>query len=187
MKKVFFIGFNKTATTAFHKLFLESGYKSWHNKRKKIKLVETLYYNLQNNLPVLFGIDDGVSYLDLGGVYNNQLIEGCAFYKEFYKEYPNSYFVLQTRSKEKWINSRYKWNNLPQRHAEILGISVDEVIHRWKEEWDVHHNAVRNFFKNRPNFIEYNIEKDNIEKLIHFLHKDFVLNKECWKKRNVTK
>jgi len=189
MKKVFFIGFNKTATVSFHKLFLESGYNSWHNfsrKNKKKNLGKVMYYNLQNNLPILTGINDAVAYSDLGGSYKDSIIEGCTLFKEMYEEYPNSYFVLQTRPKNKWLQSRINWNNLPYRVATTLNITVEETLERWSTEWDEHHNNVRIFFKNNPNFLEYNIETDDIDKLVEHVSKDFTLLKEHWKKRNVT-
>lgn len=191
MKKVFFIGFNKTATVAFHNLFLDSGYASWHNFRRKGKsknnLGKVMQYNLQNNLPILTGIDDAIAYSDLGGSYKDSIIEGCTLYKEMYKEYPDSYFILQTRPKNKWLQSRIKWRNLPQRIATTLNITVEETLERWSTEWDEHHNNVRTFFKNNPNFLEYNIETDDIDKLIRHVSKDFVLLKDHWKKRNITK
>jgi len=190
MKKVFFIGFNKTATVAFHNLFLDSGYASWHNccrKNKKKNLGKTMHYNLQNDLPILTGIDDAIAYSDLGGSYKDSIIEGCTLYKEMYKEYPDSYFILQTRPKNKWLQSRMRWRDLPQRVATILNITVEETLERWRTEWDEHHNNVRIFFKNNPNFLEYNIETDDIHKLIRHVSKDFNLLWHHWKERNITK
>jgi len=188
--KVFFIGFNKTATVAFHQFFLKNNYSSWHNYRRKGKkhnIGKRMDYNLINHKPILTGIDDAIAYSDLGGANKNSIVEGCFFYKELYKEYPSSYYILQTRTKENWINSRIKWNNLPQRTADILNISTDQVIKKWREDWDIHHKNVRKFFEDKDIFLEYNIETDNIMKLINFLSKDFNLNPIFWKKRNVSK
>jgi len=187
--KVFFIGFNKTATTAFHNLFLENGYKSAHNHiklNKKINIGKRIFCNLQNNFPILHSIDTNDVYSDLGGSFENKIVEGCFFYRELHYEYPESYFILQTRSKKQWLASRKKWRNLPQRHADILGITKEEVVLNWSKEWDLHHYNVRSFFRNKKNFLEFNIEKDNINNLINFLSKDYYIRKEYWKKRNVS-
>lgn len=190
--KIFFIGFNKTATTAFHRFFLDNNYKSFHNKKSKKNLALTIRNNLQNKLPILHSIDDAHCYSDLMYVDDNEYIEGHKYFKEIYNEYKNSYYVLQTRNLEDWINSRLAHCNriytLLERTQKTLNFSaVDQTVEFWKNDRDLHEQSVTEFFKRKDNFLKFNIDIDNIEKIVDFLRKDFTLDYSKWKKYNITR
>lgn len=95
--KVFFIGFNKCATTSFHKFFKKQGYRSFHNARKKIKLAPIIKYNIENKLPVLDGIDDGDVYSDLNAISEKECIEAQYYFKELYTNYSDAYFGVTNK------------------------------------------------------------------------------------------
>lgn len=79
-RKIFVIGFNKTGTITFHKLFSQNGLKSQH----KSKLWE----------------DEKFDCFSDGGDYKP--------FKEYFNKYPDSVFILNTRQLDKWIISRCK-------------------------------------------------------------------------------
>ena len=52
----------------------------------------------------------------------------------------------------------------------------------FRKDRDEQHKAVRNHFKDSKRFIEFDIEKDNIEKFIIFMRQaDIILLKGHWK------
>ena len=189
--KIFFIGYNKTATTAFHKFFLDNNYKSLHNKKNKKNLAVVLKSNIENNLPILHLIDDAHCYSDLMYVDNSEYIEGHKYFKEIFNEYSNSYYVLQTRNLEDWIKSRLchtGTQSLLARTKSAKKLShTDEVIEFWLEDIQNHIKEVKKFFYGNNKFLEYNIDNDNITKLVRFLKHDYMLNETKWKKHNVSR
>ena len=76
-KKYFVIGFNKTATTTFHNLFLKNNLTSQHSTR--------------------WNTDKYACFSDNGPVNN---------YKELDLKYENSIFILNVRELDKWLISR---------------------------------------------------------------------------------
>ena len=89
--KIFVIGFNKTGTTSINRLLQLENIKSIHSIT-----------------PVLKIINKYDAFTD--GTHLN--------FKEYYKRYPDSVFILNTRSIYSWILSRYK-------HAK------KKVVHFW--------------------------------------------------------
>ena len=58
---------------------------------------------------------------------------------------------------------------------------------RWSKEWDDHHLAVKEYFKNRPNdLIVFNIDTDPPEKLIEFFKDNFILDAKFYGHLNKT-
>jgi hypothetical protein len=141
MVKFFVIGFNKTATTTFHKLFLANNLKSEH---------KTVWH------PENFDC-----FSDNGNLNN---------FKELDKKYPDATFILNIRSLDTWLISRiafgYKYylkNNNPNW---AYPCSM-EMCKTWIEQRETHHLELIEHFKDRPNkLIIVNIEKDNWEQYI---------------------
>ena len=70
-----------TATTTFHTMFQLNDMKSYHGYHR---------HNIETNQ----------CFSDGGGYLNN--------YKDLYTKYPNSMFILNTRSLHSWVMSRFK-------------------------------------------------------------------------------
>ncbi len=79
MKKIFVIGFNKTATCTFHHLFLINGLLSQHATK--------------------WETDNYQCFSDNGNLNNYQLLD---------KKYKDAIFILNTRSLDLWLISRFK-------------------------------------------------------------------------------
>ena len=141
MSKIFVNGFNRTATTTFHKLFLANNLTSQHTTVWKPNMFQCFSDN---------------------GNLNN--------FKKLDKKYPDATFILNVRSLDKWIKSRiafgYKYylkNNTPN-----WGYPCSNLMCKtWIEERETHHLELVEHFKRKPHkLIIVNIEKDNWEQYI---------------------
>ena len=166
--KIFQIGFNKCGTTSLHQMFINSGLKSIHwdggNIAKKI------HSNIKQNKPPLNGVDKYDCYTDIENIDTNSfpLID---YYELLDKAYPNSLFILNTRPLDNWIKSRlnHQSGSYANTFKKVLGVKTDEeLITIWSEQWTEHHNKAIDYFKNRDNFIIFDIETEG-DKLTEFL------------------
>lgn len=174
--RVFQIGFNKCGTRSFHHFLEMNGIASVHYKRGK--LAQTMLENIRSGQPPLQGIDKWTGYTDMQAVSKAQVIEACEFYPKLAEYYPRSYFILNTRNKERWIQSRLNHGtkrNYAERYRAGLRLdSIQAVVDVWSDTWDRHHREVQAFFKKTgQNFLVYDIEADSPEKLSEFLSPDF--------------
>ncbi|KIN63740.1 Glycosyl transferase family 2 [Sulfitobacter noctilucicola] len=174
--RIFQIGFNKCGTRSFYDFFEKNGIKSVHYKRGD--LAHGISSNIAEGKPPLEGWDKWTAYTDMQWVKKTGVIEACGFYKEFAAYYPRSYFILNTRSKDRWIKSRLNHGtgqNYGNRYRLGLGLStMDETVAAWSAMWDLHHENVQRFFaETGQNFLVYNIEEDVPESLERFLAPDF--------------
>jgi hypothetical protein len=141
MGKIFVIGFNKTATTTFHKLFLANNLKSEHT---------TVWH------PENFDC-----FSDNGNLNN---------FKELDKRYPDATFILNVRSLDKWLTSRiaYAYKHYLKQNKPNWGYPCTmEMCKSWIEMREKHHLELLEHFKDRPHkLIIVNIENDNWEQYI---------------------
>ena len=77
--KYFIIGFNKTGTNTLHQLFLKNNLKSQHSGKWRLEQYQC--------------------FSDSEDIYR---------FEDLDKQYENSIFILNTRSLQKWIISRFK-------------------------------------------------------------------------------
>jgi hypothetical protein len=191
--KVFQIGFNKCGTDSISRLFKSSGYNAAH--WEKGKLARTIKYNLNNNIKILTGIENFMCYTDLDSTIDEFPNEAFKYFKEIDKQYPGSKFILNLRNIDTWIESRIhhnpfgknstkKYSDLFQQHYGLK--NIEEVKEYWKNDWETHIKNVLEYFKDRPDdLIVFNIETDNIDKLINFFNKfNIILYEKHWGKFN---
>ena len=174
--RIFQIGFNKCGTRSFYDFFEKNGIKSVHYKRGE--LASGISANIDTGKPPLAGWDKWTAYTDMQWVKKTGVIEACGFYKEFATYYPRSYFILNTRNKDRWINSRLNHGtgqNYGNRYRLGLGLStMEETVEAWSEMWDMHHEEVPKFLaQTGQHFLIYNIEEDTPDSLVKFLAPDF--------------
>lgn len=169
--KFFQIGFNKCGTRSINSLFKGNNVSCIHWDRGK--LAKRIKKNFENNLPLLTGYDNFTLFSDM----ECQLCEPkplyahIDFYKELDKQYPNSKFILNIRNRSNWIKSRL--NHRKGRYAKtalkIYRLSQPDLITRWEKDWDNHISDVQSYFTDKPGkLLVYNIETDNLQKLIDF-------------------
>ena len=200
--KIFQIGFNKTATTALFWLFINSGHSALHSNGRRSKRAGhpvisrchpqlTIHHNICAGLPPVTGLEDFDAFFDMEYDRPNSpvKIENFKFFDRFAIAYPNARFILNTRDKDSWLRSRQKHNDgrYIERSMERLGLSEDQVLDYWRDEYDRHHEAVRTFFENeRDRLFEFEIKTTPIQELIDFCAPEFSLNSECWGHSRVT-
>lgn len=180
--KIFQIGLNKCGTLSIHNLVKNSGYKSVHWEKGVI--ARQIFLNLSMGAPILNRIDKFDCFSDMQDTDLN--IYAYRYLEHFYKEYKNSYFILNTRNKDDWLRSRsnHKKGLLLNLSKKQFGLNVRQTLSLWSLEWDHHHKNVEKFFKRKGNFIKFHLNDDPIEKLIEFVKPDFQLNKNHWKVAN---
>ena len=72
-------------------------------------------------------------------------------------------------------------------NQKILKLSKEEVLAKWSKEWDDHHHAVLEYFKDRPNdLVVFDIDTDAPEKLVAFFKDNFALNPKFYAHLNQT-
>lgn len=190
-KYLFVIGFNKTGTTSVHRLFQKNGYMSAHWDEGN--LAKTMLENAKNSKPILEGYDHQYDvFSDMVFRSTQMYFEGNSLFKQLDKDYPNAYFLYNTRDMEKWLASRAKHPHIVNDetnldfHKRLLGTSeLVEVFDYWRQqrlrfEEDIHH-----YFKHKQNFIELDITDNKfVEKLVNLT--GFTLSPEHWDQYNKT-
>lgn len=147
-------------------------------------------------ISMLTRIEGADAYMDMFRCAFGVHVEGNMFFRELHREFPDSYFILQTRDENDWIRARFahrlmdegeNYPTLVERAKEALKIKSD---HNLKEYWLTYRRAheydVRNYFNDQGRFLEFNIDTDDISKLINFVSDDYTLNARAWKRYNRT-
>lgn len=182
--RVVLLGFNKCGTRSFWQLFVKSGYRALHNHFKDKDVKELEYSGQTRNAAKLMeaniaqkkrpfeGFENFTFYGDLEFLDSGRYVEGIKRYREIQTAYPDTVFILNTREKEGWINSRRRHQN--GRYLEVfkryLGVSSDEeCFEHWSQAWDAHLQGVRRYFSDSDQLIEFDIESDEIDPLIEAL------------------
>ena len=140
--KYFVIGFNKTATTTFHELFLKNNLTSQHTENK-------------------WEIEKYTCFSDNGDRKN---------YKELDLKYENSIFILNTRHLDKWLISRFK-HGLNQYNGMFFPLEGNKpnwaypytrkLCVNWINYREKKHMEILDYFSKRPNkLIIVNIERE---------------------------
>ncbi|WP_296696971.1 sulfotransferase [Thiocapsa sp. UBA6158] len=184
--KVFFIGFNKTGTTSLHELFASSGYKSYHHNLDGWNLAVNMEKNSLEGKALLAGFDDADVYSDLTYLSDTHYIEGNRYFEALHAEYPNAYFILQTRNEDDWIRSRFNHYLFASRICTALNLPPEAVEPYWRDQWASHTQRAKAHFRDYDRFMCFDIDRDRIEELIEFVKPDFVLDPRFWGKRNQT-
>ncbi|MGB5198293.1 MAG: sulfotransferase family protein [Sedimenticolaceae bacterium] len=169
--KIFCVGLNKTGTTTLHEAFRLLGLKSVHyldDEGNNIKeIIENNYLTGDNIIKGLEGYD---AFSDWDRPpYTVDIV------KEFYKQYPDSIYILNTRDLDGWLNSR---ENHVRKNQERKRKNPDEDIgwlkidrNGWEIEFKNHYNEVSKYFEGRKdNLLVFDVTKgDDWEKLCPFL------------------
>ena len=131
-KKYFVIGFNKTATSTFHSLFLKNNFTSQHATK--------------------WDTDKYACFSDNGNLNH---------YRELDVKYENSIFILNVRELDKWLMSRFK-NGLrePKRPNWAYPYTREKCI-EWINDREKYHREILEYFMERPEkIIIVNIERE---------------------------
>ena len=124
-EKYFVIGFNKTATTTIHQLFLKNNLNSRHTPKK-------------------WETDKYTCFTDNGHQYN---------YRELDLKYEDSIFILNVRELDRWLISRFKHGIRKWRKPNWAYPCTIEKCIEWIEHREKYHQEILEYFADRPNKI----------------------------------
>lgn len=190
MKKIFFIGFSKCGTTSLSALMQKSGIKSAHFIAKGKNIAELMVTNISLCRPALFGLERFQAFSDMSFASSTLCIDGCRFFKTLDRDYPGSYFVLNTRPVDHWIASRRKHTHhlsketLIGRVAKASSQDHEGVLDSWRTAFITHHAEVRSYFEGNTKFLEFDIENDPVERIQVFLQDSYDIDIAHWGKQN---
>jgi len=180
--KIFQIGFNRCATTALHVFFKKNGLISIHWADRW--LARWIHQNHQRGCRLLDGCDSFQFYSDMEDAPH--LYAHILYYKQLDQQYPGSKFILNIRSKDKWLLSRLRFGRYCEEFAVAHGLSVSQTVALWAQQWDEHIIDVLQYFKSRPNLLVFNIDKHDIGYLVSFFPELKLEVKDYWEIKSAT-
>jgi hypothetical protein len=189
--KIFQIGFNRCGTLCLYNFFKDNKIPSIHWDNGNLSL--TMKKNHEQNKPLLNGLEKYVFFSDMEhfdadiGVFYSHV----HFYKLLDEQNPESKFILNTRNVDNWIKSRlnHKFCGITGFYANFimsrLNISLEQLLDKWRLEWDNHNKDVIEYFKGREDdLLIFDIENDDPQKIVDFLMEFYALKKNKFIKIN---
>jgi hypothetical protein len=171
---IILLGFPKSGTSSFQKLFSDLSYNSYHWKKNGEHIGMLIKNNKINNKPLLsnFLKSDCITQMDVCDDKINNYWPQIIDYERIYYENSDSIFILNKRDPEKLLSSFKRWGKLNNRIFKycpyLLTNDSDEALY---ELINRHYNNIESFFSLHPKskFIIYDIENDKIEKLKKYI------------------
>jgi hypothetical protein len=172
---IILIGFPKSGTSSFQKLFTDIGYKSYHWKKGNNYIGKLIYNNKINNKPLLndFLKMDVITQMDICIDEKNAHWPQITDYKQLYIENPGAVFILNKREPKALLDSFKRWGKMNERlykyNPELLSDNTDEGFIDFVNK---HYKDVEDFFSSQSNskFLTYHIVNDNINKLKKYIN-----------------
>lgn len=139
--------------------------------------------NLESYKPILHRMDHIQIFSDMFWHREDIWIDGNKYFKELHSEYPDAYFVLNTRPMIDWLESKetHKKGAYMSRCMQYHKRDKESTLDWFSEDREDTHQKMREYFEHNDKFIEFDITGD-IDTLINFVKPDFFLNKNAWKK-----
>ena len=161
--KYFVIGFDRTGTTAINHFFERNGIPAISYDRGK--LAQRIDANLRDGRFVLQGYEQYRVFSDMVYLRPHIHIEAYKYYPQIMEQVPSAKFILSTRNREHWIDSRirasggeFHWVRMYQAFYGLK--NMQEVVSHWRREWDNHHAAVQEGIPS-DRLLIFNIEDDS--------------------------
>jgi hypothetical protein len=177
--RVFQIGFNKCGTRTLHYFFRDNGWRTAHWRKGVLALA--VYENLTYGRSLVTGFQNLEVFTDMEFVERHFVFEAYKLFPYFAEEFPNAVFILNTRDRDDWLQSRF--NHSPgyvERWKAVIGAKTDgQLADWWLRDWDDHHERVRSFFRDRPQrLIEFDLATTPPEVIAQTIpERDFDLGK----------
>jgi len=191
--KIFFLGFNKTATGSIHKFFTAHEFPSVHWDRGLV--AKCMLKNTLEHRPLLGDYSAKyVVFSDLNFRKEGFWFEGNGLFRLLDRQYPDSFFIYNTRDIDAWLVSRY--NHYSNKDQETLGdyeirnsnlAERENVVYEiWRKRRELYELEISNYFSDSSNFLALNIESQHfVSSLSTFLNYEF--NPEFWTKSNISR
>lgn len=191
--KVFQIGFNKCGTRTLANFFEQNGLRCVHWDGGR--LAKAMFENLKTGRSLIHGYNDFQVFTDMEYTPSDgsASLQGFKLYPELAAEFTDALFILNTRDREAWIQSRVNHRSgKPQAYLEkwkriYHTADVNEVTARWREDWDQHHRAVEEFFSGKSyRLLVFNIELDSPTRVVQAMP-EYKLDARKYVRRGVTR
>jgi hypothetical protein len=158
--KIIQIGFNRCGTSTLNHFLKKNGIATVHWDEGR--LAQRMFANRAQGKRLLEGYENFQAFTDMEFIDGNVYLEAYKLFRDLAAQYPDAVFVLNTRDRQAWIESRLR--HLRGRYAamqrQYYKVDSDEaLVERWRTEWNLHHRDVREFFSNGTyRFLEWPIE-----------------------------
>ena len=182
---ILLIGFPKSGTSSFQKLFGMMGIESYHQFYHGIPIAKQMMQNLNldHQRPLLDGFKHPFAMTQLDYCHEDFAFwPQITHFQQLYEENKDAYFILNKRNPMDLLRSFKKWYQLDQRilryNPELFqdsSLSEDEKL---LSLFQRHYNNVETFFSTTDaNFLCYEIDKheeqdENLRRLGTFLNMD---------------
>jgi hypothetical protein len=174
---IILLGFPKSGTTSFHKLFKNLDYESYHWKFGDKYIGDIIKWNKRKGKKLLSFIDESkydntcITQMDVCISWRSNYWPQLVDFEQLYNENKEAIFILNKRNPCNLLKSFKKWNKYDKRiqyfNKELFNPDQD-LIGLFTE----HYEKVEHFFKNLKNdvkFVSFDIENDNLEKLSKYI------------------
>ncbi len=186
INRVVQIGFHRCGTRALTHLFARSGYRAahWRIKREAgfLNLARMMRKNIAAGVPPFRGFEDYSFLSDLECWDEGLVWSGFKQFRVIDAAYPGTKFLLNTRNKDDWLQSRLTHRRYAQKTIAAHDLSgIADLLEFWSAEWDDHMHDVSVYFAERPDdLIRFDIDRDDIAHLVRQLPA-FSLDQKAWR------
>jgi hypothetical protein len=134
----------------------------------KSNLARMMKKNLDTGRKPLHRFERFTFVSDLECYEDGKIWSGFLHFREIDAAYPDTTFLLNTRNKADWLQSRLHHRRYAERFIQAHGLSgIDACLAIWSQDWDRHLADVRQYFADRPaDLVEFNIDTDTVHDLI---------------------
>ena len=170
--KYFQIGFNKCGTTSLARFFNRNGIRCVHYDRGR--LGRAMQRNLQEGRFILAGYEDYDAYAAMSYLTSSEDFDAGGHYEELFRQVPDAKFILNTRSRANWIESRlaHQGGDYLERTRALHHLAdAAEAVALWEREWEARHLGVRRSLP-AQRLLVFDIERDPAERLCEFVGLD---------------
>lgn len=165
---VFVIGYNKTGTTALHYFFQDNGWPSLHWDHGR--LAQTMLTNAIKGRRLLRGYDHRFRvFSDMVFDTMDFRFEANSMFPALDRQYPESYFILNTRPETAWLSSRQAkyfrrfQMTMPELECRVSGLSEpSEAVNKWLLERREFEARVRSYFRGSDFFLDLDITRRDV-------------------------
>jgi hypothetical protein len=184
---ILLIGFPKSGTSSFQKLFEMMGIESYHQFYHDIPIAKQIRQNLDHQKPLLEGFKHPFAITQFDYCHEDFAFwPQITHYQQLYEENKDAYFILNKRNPVDLLKSFKKWNQLDQRilryNPELFPdsstLNEDKKDERLLSLFQRHYDNVETFFSSLhtdANFLRFEIDQDqdeNLRRLGTFLNMD---------------
>ena len=186
--RIILLGFSKSGTSSFHKLFQDLGMISLHYEvtinNQKIHIGSVMLENKNNGRNLFHGIEaDCITEMNftLSSIqsYFPQIVD----YERLYEENKESIFILNRRNPITLLKSFKKWTShdktILNNNPELFNQSIENDDDKILDMIERHYSNIVSFFSDKK-FIDFDIEHDDISKLnLYIVSANNSLNLRC--------